>query len=306
MRPEQLTLQARMERQARAMMVLSRRWPTYESDPQNATRAIIQSAAVALGVERASIWLFDAGGNALVCQDLYEASPHRHSRGFKLAERDCPAYFAALHSDDWIIAQDALQDPRTSAFAEGYLAPHGIGATLDLPIRAGGQVAGVLRSEHVGGPRVFQTDEQLTAAHLATLASLSCEYARRASAETQAAGAGSVMTAALNAAGVGVLVVDERGHVLHHNERLMQIWNLDTTMMGPAGDGGRRIEYIADQTVDPARFIARYRRISADLDQSSSDIVELKDGRSLVRSSAPQRVDGVVTGRAWSFRELDR
>lgn len=306
MRPEQLTLQARMERQTQAMVVLSRRWPTYEADPANATRAIIQSAAVALGVERASVWTFDADARALICQDLYEASPHRHSRGFKLTERECPAYFAALHGEGWIIATDAVEDPRTKPFAETYLAPHGIGAILDIPIRVAGRVAGVLRHEHVGGPRVFQTDEQLTAAFLATLASLAQEFQRRQDAETRCDHAESMLDASLDAAGVGVMLVDTRGHVLHHNQRLLEIWRLDQTMMGPAGDAGRRVEHIAGQTVDPARFIARYRRISADVDQASNDVVELKDGRKLVRSSAPQRIDGEIVGRAWSFREFDR
>src|SRR5690606_26526441 len=140
--------------------------------PANATRAIIQSAAVALGVERASIWTLDPDGHALLCQDLYEASPHRHSRGYKLSEQDCPAYFAALQSEGWIVASDAQQDRRTTCSAGSYLAPPGTGAILDLPIRASGRTTGVLRHEHVGGPRVFQTDEQLTASFLATLASL--------------------------------------------------------------------------------------------------------------------------------------
>src|SRR5690606_27017317 len=97
--------------------------------------------------------------------------------------------------------------------------------------------------EHVGGPRVFQTDEQLTAAFLATLASLALEFQRRQDAETRADHAGSMLDAALDAAGVGVMLVDARGHVLHHNAHLLEIWRLDGTMMGPAGDGGRRIEY---------------------------------------------------------------
>ena len=304
MRPEQLTLQARTERATRAMVVLSRRWPTYEADPANATRAIIQSAAVALGVERASIWMLEPDGHALVCQDLYEASPHRHSRGYKLSEQDCPAYFAALLSEGWIVASDAQQDPRTKCFASSYLQPHGIGAILDMPIRAGGRTAGVLRHEHVGGPRVFQTDEQLTASFLATLASLGQEFAARDAAESTQVRADSVLEAGLEATGAGILVLDQRGAVVHYNRRLLDLWHMDVTLMGPAGDSGRRIEHMAEQTADPARFIARFRRISADTEQSSRDVIELKGGRKIERASAPQRFDGEVIGRAWSFREV--
>ena len=304
MRPEQLSLQGRSERAMRAMVVLTRRWPTYEGDPINATRAIIQAAAVALGVERASLWSLDGSGHSLVCQDLYEASPHRHSRGYKLNESDCPAYFAALQSEGWIIASDAQTDPRTKCFAGSYLAPHGIGAILDMPVRAGGRVVGVLRSEHVGGARVFQTDEQLTANFLATLASLCHEFMDRATAESRFARSESVLEAGLDATGAAVLILDQRGNVVFHNQRLLELWRMPETMMGPAGDSGRRIEHLAELTKDPARFVARFRRISADTEQSSRDVVELNDGRRIERASAPQWHDGEVVGRAWSFREV--
>lgn len=305
MRPEQLTLQARTERSIRALVVLGHRWPTYEADPDQATRAIIQAAAVALGVERASVWLLNDDGSALVCQDLYEASPHRHSRGYKHAEAECPAYFAALQSEEWIIATDAQEDPRTKCFTGGYLAPHGIGAILDMPIRVAGEVVGVLRHEHVGGPRVFQTDEQINASFLATLASLGREFQLRAETASRLERAASVLDASLDATGTAVLVVDQRGFVVHYNHRMLELWSMDESLMGSDGDGGRRIEHIAAQTTDPARFIARYRRISADSKESSSDVIELSDGRSLVRTSAPQWFDGKVIGRAWSFRVVD-
>ncbi len=306
MRPEQLTLQARTERGIRAMVVLSHRWPTYESDPEQATRAIIQAAAVALGVERASLWLLNDDNSALVCQDLYEASPHRHSRGYKHAEPECPSYFAALLSEEWIIAADAQQDPRTKCFASSYLAPHGIGAMLDMPIRVAGSVAGVLRHEHVGGPRMFQTDEQLTASFLATLASLGQESQRRAETDSQLERAASILDASLDATGAAVLVVDLRGSVIHYNRRMLELWAMDEALMGPDGDSGRRIEHLAVQTADPARFIARHRRISADSNERSSDLIVLNDGRAIVRTSAPQWFGGEVIGRAWSFREVDR
>lgn len=306
MRPEQLTLQARTERGIRAMVVLSHRWPTYESDPAQATRAIIEAAAVALGVERASLWLLNDEGTALTCQDLYEASPHRHSRGFKHAESECPSYFAALQSEEWIIAADAQQDPRTQCFASSYLAPHGIGAILDMPIRVAGAVAGVLRHEHVGGPRMFQTDEQLTASFLATLASLGQEIQLRTETTSRLDHATSLLDASLDATGAAVLVVDQRGSVVHYNRRMLKLWAMDESLMGPDGDGGRRIEHIAAQTTDPARFIARFRRISADINESSSDHIERSDGRTLLRTSAPQWFEGEVIGRAWSFREMDR
>src|SRR5690606_18174699 len=130
-----------------------------------------------------------------------------------------------------------------------------------------------------------------TASFLATLASLGQEFAARDAAESNQTRADSVLEAGLEATGAGILVLDQRGAVVHYNRRLLDLWRMDVTLMGPAGDAGRRIEHLAEQTTDPARFIARFRRISADTEQSSRDVVELKDGRNIERASAPQRFD---------------
>ncbi len=52
---------------------------------------------------------------------------------------------------------------------QSYLAPRGIGAMLDIPLRAGERLRGVLCAEHVGGPRAWTVDEQNFAVSTANL-----------------------------------------------------------------------------------------------------------------------------------------
>ena len=152
--PEAPALHARLERQLNALLTISRRWRQFESDSTAAFKNITESAAAALAVDRVSIWMMDDARASIVCRDLYEYTRHRHTRGFKLARADNPAYFETLERDELIAASNAHTDPSTRAFTHEYLEPHGIGAMLDVPIRVGGRLVGVLCHEHVGGPRL--------------------------------------------------------------------------------------------------------------------------------------------------------
>jgi two-component system cell cycle response regulator len=136
-------------------------------------------AAVTLGVERSSVWLLSEDHTSLCCLDLYERTPARHSAGILLAAAQYPRYFEALETGRAIDAHDALSDPRTSEFRDGYLAPLGISSMMDAAIRREGRLVGVVCHEHVGVPRVWQLDELEFAGALADQVALVLEADER-------------------------------------------------------------------------------------------------------------------------------
>ncbi|MBK9000574.1 MAG: diguanylate cyclase [Myxococcales bacterium] len=299
-----VSLPSRVQRQQAALLQIAASWRHHESDLDGALRAITETAVSALDVTRASVWLFDEARSRIVCEDLFERTTGHHSRGIELAAGDYPRYFAALCSEEVIAASDAHTDPRTSEFSQSYLSALGIGAMLDAPIRSGGRVVGVLCHEHVGGERDFLTDEQNTASYLASLVSLSLELKRRRESEKQLAESYSLLQAAFDATGEGILAVDTSGSVIAHNQRFVEIWGVPKELLGPAGDGGPRLRYLAEQTVDPEGFVARARQLSAEPSSERTDLIELRDGRSIERSSRPQWLGGDVIGRVWSYRDV--
>ncbi len=137
--------------------------------------AVTETAARTLDVERVSVWLLNADNSAIECQDLFEQTPDRHSRGAMLAQADYPGYFAALEAGRVIAAGDAHRDPATREFSGNYLDDCGIGAMLDAPLRIGGQVVGVICHEHVGGSRHWELDEQNFAGSVADFLSMALE-----------------------------------------------------------------------------------------------------------------------------------
>lgn len=299
-----VSLPSRVQRQQAALLAIAASWRHHEADLDGALRAITETAVSAMDVERASVWLFDEARAKIVCEDLFERTPGRHSRGVELAARDFPRYFAALGTEEVIAASDAHTDPRTSEFSESYLSALGIGAMLDAPIRSGGRIVGVLCHEHVGDERSFLADEQNTASYLASLVSLSLELKRRRQSEQQLAESLSLLRAAFDATSEGILALDRGGSVIAHNQRFVEIWGVPKELLGPAGDGGPRLAYLAEQTVDPEGFAERARQLAADPTSERTDLIELRDGRSIERSIRPQWLGGEVIGRVWSYRDV--
>lgn len=150
-----------------------------EPDALPGLQRMLEATARTLAVGRSSLWLFDVGHTKIRCVDLYELEPARHLADMELAAVDFPRYFDALEQDRIMAADDAIADPRTSEFAEAYLRPHDITSMLDVPVRAGGHVIGVLCNEHCGERRTWQLDEQNFCKAVADLAALALESAEK-------------------------------------------------------------------------------------------------------------------------------
>lgn len=130
-----------------------------QGDLEASARIIAESAADALRAERAGIWLMDDDRTKLICLDQYRRSQGDHVADVVLSVDQYPRYFAALEEGRAVDAHNAVEDSRTSEFAESYLKPYGISSMLDAPIRMNGRVVGVVCAEHVGTPRTWSPDE---------------------------------------------------------------------------------------------------------------------------------------------------
>jgi len=297
-------LAERVQRQQAALLEIGREWRRYQTDVELAIRAITETAVTALDVERASVWLLDDAGERLLCEDLYERRAQRHSKGLELRAEQYPSYFAALRSNEVIAASDAQSDARTREFCSSYLKPLGIGAMLDAPVHSSRGVLGVLCHEHVGAPREFPVDEQNTANHLAHLVSLALAFRQRRSAESELAASVSLLRTTMESIGEAILAVDRRGSVVTYNQQLIELWQLPLALLGPAGDGGPRLRHIAEQTTQPEEFLRRARAIFNEPESEFTELIELRDGRSVERTSRPHRLESEVIGRVWSYRDV--
>jgi HAMP domain-containing protein len=154
---------------------IAREEAIYNGDMKKAFERITELGSLHLDVARVSIWLFRNGRgfvgtpqiHELELIDLYDNTNQIHTESARLKAEDYPHYFSALESMELIHTSDAVNDERTSEFTENYLKPLGIGAMLDVPIRDGNVIVGVLCAEHVGSTRLWTIEEQIFARSLA-------------------------------------------------------------------------------------------------------------------------------------------
>ena len=194
-----------------------------KADVAETFRAITEATAVALDVERSSIWRLLPGGNAIVCEDNFVRAHGQHTAGEILWARDYPSYFSAIAENRVITAHEARTDGRTRELRKAYLEVHGITSMMDVPIWHAGRPYGVLCHEHVGPTRRWTSDDETFAANLADLASISLEAGERRKAER-------FWDAVVNTIQEAVFVLDGEGTIVQANP-------LATRMIERAGGG---------------------------------------------------------------------
>lgn len=139
-----------------------------------------EAATRLLEVERIGIWALDEQYTKLTCLELFASETGRHSSGTMITRTEAPHYFGLVMQAEVITVDDALHDPRTSELARNYLPAFTITALLDCPILIERRMAGVLRAEHVGGPRRWQGWERLLGSTFAECAGVAIAVARGA------------------------------------------------------------------------------------------------------------------------------
>lgn len=219
-----------LRNQNTVLMSLSRNKALYRGDLTIALHEITHAATYTLGIERASIWLYDELKTKLCCHDLFEANDNRHSRGVTLAADDHPAYFQAL-AENWVIcASDAQTNPKTREFYHAYLSPLGITSVLDVSIQLGGQNMGILCLEQIGTPRQWTIEEQNFAGSLADLTSLAIEAQARLRAEKALQEAEEKYRSIFENAVEGIFQTTFEGHYLSANPALARIYGYDSPL----------------------------------------------------------------------------
>ncbi len=166
----------RLRKQQIAMMELVKQQASFAGNLDTALQEVTQVAARTLSVERASVWFYNRERTQLNCVHSYEMAENRHQCDtWTLVVDNYPQYFQAMNADEKIVADDACHDPRMAELVTTYLQPLGITATLDVPIRVGGQTVGILCHENTGGERSWAVEEQNFANYLAQAIALAIE-----------------------------------------------------------------------------------------------------------------------------------
>lgn len=113
----------------------------------------------------------------------------------------------------------------------------------------------------------------------------------------------SLLEATLQSTADGILVVSGHGQVTNYNRQFLELWRVPADIIA-ARDMKLLGEFLLHQlgvTANAQRAIAQF----SDTTKSETfDVLTFADGRIYERFSRPQLVEGRVTGRVWSFRDV--
>lgn len=112
-----------------------------------------------------------------------------------------------------------------------------------------------------------------------------------------------IVHSVLDSTADGVLVVDLAGRIVTYNRRFADMWDLPDEVLEERDDEAA-LRLALERLSDPDGFLAKVQQLYREPEAESVDVLEFKDGRAFERFSNPWRIDGRLTGRVWSFRDV--
>lgn len=145
---------------------------------------ILQTDAKIVSVSRVGFWYLTDDEKEVKCDLLFDLTSNSFLSGLSYPATEFHDYFEQmLLNDGMIVATDAFTHPATRQLKESYLEPLDIRSILDIPVRIGERILGVISHEHIGSNRVWHEDEITFARSIADLAALAIENSEKAKAE---------------------------------------------------------------------------------------------------------------------------
>jgi len=128
------------------------------------------------------------------------------------------------------------------------------------------------------------------------------DITKRKEAEDANKDALQLIEATLESTDNGILVTTGYGQTIRANSRFVELWRIPEPML-TSGDEKAMLAHVMNQLSNPQSFIDGVERIHNSTEKVS-DTLEFKDGRIYERVSHPMVVEGSMTARVWSFRDI--
>jgi PAS domain S-box-containing protein len=111
----------------------------------------------------------------------------------------------------------------------------------------------------------------------------------------------SQLRATLESTGNGILVIDWQGHIANMNHLFSKLWNIPDALL-QRHDDEAILDFVASRTTNPELCQRRLREILDD--QQTTDVLEVRDGRTFECRSRPQYLGDRIIGRVFSFDDI--
>ncbi|HED36780.1 MAG TPA: PAS domain-containing sensor histidine kinase, partial [Ignavibacteria bacterium] len=113
----------------------------------------------------------------------------------------------------------------------------------------------------------------------------------------------SLLNATLESTTDGILVTDRKGNIVNYNQNFLKLWismyKLDE-ILNNKSSFSTFLSYIKNSD----KIVKRVNELNVQYDTASYDLLKLDDNKIYECYSNPQRLDGKIIGRVWSFRDI--
>lgn len=295
---EKEKVRKRMSMQNQALLSLASSPDIKEGRLDAVLEQILDLAEQALDVWGAAIWLKSENGETLELN---------RSRNWEHTSKE-------LSLNDHISYQSILGDSRVISWSQTEGSPSPLlelfpdlvkGACLDVPIRIGGEVSGLLMMHCPNRTNPWTEIEKSFAASMGDVVTLAAEANQRKRVEEQLGESVAVLRSVFEMSGVGIVVTAYDGRILDFNSLYREIWGITDKMLNTKSQQ-EIIEYARNLLKDEEKSQKAVQFLSDNPDQNRYDLLHFKDGKIVERYTGVLEVDGAVMGRIWYFRDLTR
>ncbi len=146
---------------------------------EEALTEVCRIASDAMEVARVNVWEFGDGLTSISSLVNYDNRFTELLPNVTLYRYQIPKYFSLFETEEIIPTSDALNHPSTEELRTGYLDVHGIRSLLDIPVRIGGKMIGLVCFEDTKKIRDWEPGEQKFGLFIAQVIALTIESSRR-------------------------------------------------------------------------------------------------------------------------------
>lgn len=139
------------------------------------TEQLLSKSAELLVCERVNAWLFNEDTTELQSLKAFDLRTGLFNVESPLRRHELPNYFKHLTKNSLIVSSDAMGEPMNEELLETYLKPNDVLSMIDVPLRSGGEMIGVVCFEKIGKRHDWSLNEISYTQSVAQLLSLGLE-----------------------------------------------------------------------------------------------------------------------------------
>lgn len=113
----------------------------------------------------------------------------------------------------------------------------------------------------------------------------------------------TLLSAVLDAATDGIIVIGNDGRVLTYNDRFVEIWEMPRFIL-MSRDERHVLSALVKHLADPSAFVSHVDAMTADKGGRAQGTCRLLDGRIIEHDTRPVGVGTRMIGRVWTFRDI--